>query len=240
MEIKQALSEYGLNEKEIKVYLASLSLGKATAAEIAKKSGIIRETSYFILDSLIEKRLVSNAIESNIKRFIANSPQTLIDELKRKEATVSEILSDLNVLYNTDSEKTSVETYEGKLGISKQFYAISNLAQNEIKGIINTDFAFKLLPFQPNKATTLRVERNITSDMIIDKTNATQSIIDNNDKELRKTTICSWVSDFKIGLYIYDDKVSIMTFNSNHPYGITITDKNIANSFEIMFENLKK
>ena len=38
VEVMQVLKEFGLTDKEVKVYLASLSLGTALVQEIAKKA----------------------------------------------------------------------------------------------------------------------------------------------------------------------------------------------------------
>ena len=42
----EKLEEFGLSEKEAKVYMASLEIGEATADQIAKHSGVNRSTTY--------------------------------------------------------------------------------------------------------------------------------------------------------------------------------------------------
>ena len=53
----QDLQQIGLTEKEAKVYLAALELGEKAVQVIAQKAGVNRATTYFILESLIEKGL---------------------------------------------------------------------------------------------------------------------------------------------------------------------------------------
>lgn len=238
MDLGVALKEYGLSDKEVKVYLALLSSGEASASEIAKKSSVLRETTYKVLESLIQKRLVSVAIKSNIKKFMANNPHSLIDELKKKEAVIEQVMHNLNRKYKSESENIHVEVYEGKQGLSKQFYSISDNAEKDILGILNTDMAFKLLPFQPNKAATLRMEKGVRSKMILDKGERLEEIQRRNKKELRKTISKEWASKIKMALYIHENSISIMSFNEENPNGVTITDENIADSFRVIFREL--
>jgi sugar-specific transcriptional regulator TrmB len=49
------LQEYGLSEKEAKVYLTILELGTNIASTIARRSEIKRVTVYTILDDLKKK-----------------------------------------------------------------------------------------------------------------------------------------------------------------------------------------
>ena len=41
MDIQKALQQFGLNEKQAKVYLASLELGSTTIRRIADKAGVL-------------------------------------------------------------------------------------------------------------------------------------------------------------------------------------------------------
>ncbi|MDR3169460.1 MAG: hypothetical protein LBU27_07030 [Candidatus Peribacteria bacterium] len=49
----ELLQQYHFTEKETKVYLTSLKLGKAPASSLARKSGIKRVTVYALLKGLI-------------------------------------------------------------------------------------------------------------------------------------------------------------------------------------------
>ena len=52
MRLEQTLKDYGLKEKQIKVYLACLQLGTGSVVKIAQKAGMPRSTVYEILESL--------------------------------------------------------------------------------------------------------------------------------------------------------------------------------------------
>ena len=78
---EQILKEYGLSDNEIKVYLASLSLGTSKVNEISKKADLLRTTTYEVLKTLVEKGLVSYVIKSGVRYFEAAYPNKLINIL---------------------------------------------------------------------------------------------------------------------------------------------------------------
>ncbi len=74
--LTKKLEEIGLNEKEAKVYIATLELGEGSASEIAKKSEVNRATTYFILEKLIKMGLVSTSNKEIYKNL---SPKTYLN-----------------------------------------------------------------------------------------------------------------------------------------------------------------
>ena len=48
----EIIKDIGLTENEAKIYLANLSIGPATAINIAKEAGIIRTTAYSVIEAL--------------------------------------------------------------------------------------------------------------------------------------------------------------------------------------------
>ena len=55
MQIQVILKNFGLSEKEAKIYLALLELEAATVFETAKQSGINRSSAYVVLEALQKK-----------------------------------------------------------------------------------------------------------------------------------------------------------------------------------------
>src|SRR5437879_6580616 len=88
--IKQ-LVEFGLSEKEAKVYLALLELELASVSEIAKTAAINRSSTYVVLESLKKKGLVSTSEDKKVQKYIAISPDMLLVEAKEKSQKAEEI-----------------------------------------------------------------------------------------------------------------------------------------------------
>jgi hypothetical protein len=115
------LIDFGLSDKEAKVYLALLELEVATANEVAKKSEINRSSTYVVLDSLKKQGLVNMSLDKIVKRYVATPPDILL-YLAEKRAEKQEgirnmircSLPDLRALHKDTKHKPKIMVYEGK------------------------------------------------------------------------------------------------------------------------------
>jgi HTH-type transcriptional regulator, sugar sensing transcriptional regulator len=119
------LRNFGLSEKEAKVYVATLELGKATAQDIAKKANVNRATTYVQLESLKDRGLVSQTSTDKKTFFIAEPPenvQKLIEKEKLdvlfKEKEFNKLLPNLQAIYNVTEDRPRVRFYEGTTGVA--------------------------------------------------------------------------------------------------------------------------
>ena len=126
--IVEKLRQFGLDEKEISVYLALISLGPSPASVIASKSGVNRGTTYDILKKLHEQQLVSFHDEyrrdGKITRFSAEPPEKIVNAIERKiadlddlKATMEKSLPEFASLYAKGASKPVVKYYEGARGV---------------------------------------------------------------------------------------------------------------------------
>jgi sugar-specific transcriptional regulator TrmB len=118
------LVDFGLTEKEAKVYLAMLELEVATAHDVAKVTDVNRSSAYVVLESLQKQGLVSVSGGSKIKKYIASSPEHLarLADLKtsqkiRAKKGIDDIIPELKLLYKESKKKPNIRLYEGKQGI---------------------------------------------------------------------------------------------------------------------------
>src|SRR4051812_6506264 len=84
------IEEFGLSEKEARVYLASLMLGPAGVQRIADQAGIKRVTTYVILESLIHVGLVSQSLRGKKTFFVAEDPVSLQRLLEKKQREIAD------------------------------------------------------------------------------------------------------------------------------------------------------
>lgn len=116
MDVSAVLSELGFSEGETKVYLALLKLGPSPVSAITQETGQHRTTIYDFLDHLLEKGVVSHITKEGVKYYQVAHPSRLMDFLKEKEDHLSQVMSDLNKLYEYKKEDLSIEVYKGKEG----------------------------------------------------------------------------------------------------------------------------
>ena len=115
----QELLNYGLSEKEANIYLICLKTGEATANRISELSNYPRSTTYDILERLKNLGLVSTCVIDNKTNFIANSPKTLLVLLEEKKDSISQLLPQLENMYNQVGEKPQAEVFQGKKALIK-------------------------------------------------------------------------------------------------------------------------
>jgi len=133
MEGSKVLEEIGLTKGQARVYLALLLLGPSTTGQIVKEARVSRSKVYEMLDSLLEKGLVSFAIRENTKYFEAADPGQIKDYLgkKRKELgkiedSLDQVLPQLRELQNFKKTRQTSTIYEGIKGIKTIFSSIIN------------------------------------------------------------------------------------------------------------------
>ncbi len=129
-EITAILQQLGLEEPEVKTYLALLDLGESTATKIAERAGLGRVHSYQVLTKLIEKGLASYVIKNNVKYFLAADPETLLKSLHEKEQNLQKILPELKARQKLMKQETSVEIYRGTEGLNTIFKIMLRDKQN--------------------------------------------------------------------------------------------------------------
>jgi sugar-specific transcriptional regulator TrmB len=110
---KNALTEFGLKENEVIVYLTALSLGPTTILKIATETHIRRTTIYEIIKSLTKKGLMSTELKGFKKLFCAMHPQNLVSIFENKKEKLQGIVPELTTFYKTGGNESAIKTYEG-------------------------------------------------------------------------------------------------------------------------------
>lgn len=117
-ETTKILQRLGLEEQEVKTYLALLDLRESTATKLAERAGLGRVHMYQIMNRLIERGLASYILKNNIKYFSASDPETLLKDIQQKEQDLQKILPELKARQNQLVLETKVEIYRGREGIN--------------------------------------------------------------------------------------------------------------------------
>ena len=126
--IVEKLRQFGLDEKQISIYLALISLGPSSVRVISDKSGVNRGTAYDILRSLTDAGLVSyyKKVNRDSKKqyFVAEPPEKIVSAIEKKildfkalKESVKGSLPELEALYEKSGAKPQVKYYEGGGGV---------------------------------------------------------------------------------------------------------------------------
>lgn len=126
----QHLVEYllsaGFSEREARIYLTGISLGRSSVADLAKESQMTRTTVYGIVDDLELRGLVNFCDVAGKRMLTFESPDKLIvllekkaEELIRSIGKMESALPELMAVENSREHKPRVLFFEGKDGITR-------------------------------------------------------------------------------------------------------------------------
>ncbi len=128
MQIQTLLKNFGLNDKEIAVYVTLIELGPSPVREIALKSKVNRGTTYDILKSLMDQGLVTYFNKESHQYFAAESPEKLISALEQRKLAIDEVktqitdnLPSLQSVFSRGGGKPKMKLYEGVKGVRQIF-----------------------------------------------------------------------------------------------------------------------
>jgi HTH-type transcriptional regulator, sugar sensing transcriptional regulator len=231
MDMEQALKKFGLNDKEIKIYLALLQLGRATVLSIAKKAGIKRPTAYLILESLMTQGLASKIPRKNKTLYIAENPKKLLKELEQKKREMEKIMPNLLSIYNLKADKPAVKMYEGREGVLQVYEEIFKSKEvwwfGNVKSVYNNfREAFEVIEgLIKAKKMTLR---DLMGNSEFEREYARTHQRANHEIRISKFPI-------NIDFSIFGDKIAVISLEENL-YALIIEDKRITDSFRSMYE----
>ncbi|MFH0739867.1 MAG: helix-turn-helix domain-containing protein [bacterium] len=228
---------------EVSAYLACLELGKATIIQIAKKSGLKRTTVYNIVETLLEKGLLSKFEDQRGQKFLAESPEKLITIFQKREEELSKILPNLLAITNTgDSDiKPEVKFYQGKEGLIAVYEDTLASCQkgDEILSCASAENVSFLSDYL-NSYIDKRAEKGISMRVIARDSQETRYYKRKDKQHLRRIKIMP-ENEFLVNIEknIYKDKVALMNFRGI-AFGVIIRSSQIAKSEKEIFESLWK
>jgi len=240
MEIIEELKIYGLSEKEAKVYLALIKLGRGTVNALAEKADLVRTTTYDILKSLREKSLVSSADINNVLYFESSSPDELTNRLDEKKERIKKIIPELKKIKEVQPIRPEVQLFEGKEGVKTVFKEILREAKPTI-AIANNKQMVKLIPYFAHYFIKQRATKKIPLRIICEPSQFSKTMLKNKDtKEYRKTRTLESCNGIFLNEYVFGDKVAILDSEADEPVGILITHKEFAKTQRILLEETWK
>lgn len=237
----QSLKEFGLSDKESRIYFALIELGPALVSEIAFKAKINRTTAYDILEALIGYGLVSHVGDRIKKCYVAESPDQLVlflekksKEFKEKATLAKEIMPELKSMYNVVTRKPSTRYFEGEEGIIA-IYEDSLSSKTEILSWLNTENTADFAAEYFQEYYKRRAKKGIHIKAIVNDVPISHEIDKRNKAEDREMRIIPRdMMDIGPECYIYDDKVAHMSLKER--FGVIIQSKDIADAQRKLYD----
>ncbi len=238
--LDKIIENFNLEEKEAKVYLAALALGKSKVSEIAANAQLNRITTYEILKRLATRGIASRINYKKIIYFQVIDPGRLLAKMESQTEQARTMLPQLLLLKKDNSQKPTVEYFSGPAGLKTIYENTLNCDEKVIYNIANvenllTSIGVDFLDTYIEK----RAKKGIRIKVLIPDTKIAHEYINHekNKNPLRELKFFD-NADRPIPneIMIYDDKVALLSFFSK--IGVVIEDKDIAESLKSVWKLL--
>jgi len=236
MILDKSLQQLGISEKQARIYLAALELGKATALSIARKSELKRPTVYVTLEELIYKGFIKRVPKGTTTYYIAEDPSFLMNLIDNQKKQLTNIMPVLKAMHHASPQKPQIKYFEGKEGVREAYGTFLNakkyiLFYGSIKHLMK-HFPESIPSTDQIKQMKIDVTEIVSSDEE-DITYAKKIIAAKNSRhkvrKLKKGT--SLILDS----IIFDDNILIVSLKGIF-FGVLIQSKDIAQSYKILYE----
>jgi sugar-specific transcriptional regulator TrmB len=233
--------EFGLDEKEARVFLAALEMGGESVLAIAKKAGINRVATYEALETLIKRGLVSTFVKGKRVYYSATEPDRLEhlleqekQEIDNKENVLNRLMPELMSLYNSSNKKPKVMYYEGKAGLRTIQSSFLKTPDKTLRLIFFYDVLQKV--FSKQEMEDYRAKRNATGIKVKSIAVVKDKDIIINEAHRSVDRVYIKYEDFpmKSDITIYGDKIAFVSLNEL--FGIVIENEELANTMKSFFD----
>lgn len=244
--ITNLLSDFGLSEEEVELYLAILRGVGDTALIISRELKYKRTTVYRILDSLIDKKLVVTRLGERGSRFIATPPDQLDflitdreHELQDLKSSLPKLKEQLSELTHNSGDDSKVLYYHGKDGIKQITYnslkAKGELLTYELDNMdsfMSHNEAEKLRRRFANNRINIRTLTNVA------KMDAWTNVTDlvQNFWEIRHLSPNG--SPFQFEILIYNNVFCMYNYTGGKAFAVEIHNQELADMQRQLFEYL--
>lgn len=240
--IVENLRQFGLNEKEISVYLSLISLGHSPVREIAKTAKVNRGTTYDILRNLIEQGLVSHYKQDTKQHFVAEPPQRILDAIENKKRSLDTVkdqfrksLPELESMYEKSGAKPVVKYYEEHSGVRTILQDVISTTR-ELK-----DKTYYIYSSADVKGHIYKAYPKFTEDRIAAKVHV-KAIAIGRGGELVGLDERKWLGKKETApsyIFIYNSKVAMISLDAtNQPVGVIIENEGLSQTQRMIFESL--
>jgi len=235
------MTQLGMDEKELEVYLQLLKLGPVRATAVARRLKLPRTTVINVLTRLEEANMVTRSIHKNAFIFAPIHPENLpsIVEMqrRRKDQELNKLIDDLHKLtpeltgmMHSSKSLPSVKFYQGKEAARTVLFDTLS-SKTELKDFANIDAMFRHIEDINNEYVAEREKTSIVKRSLILDTPFARQVYEGGKYSSKSHRGYKWIDrnlyPFTLEMNIYDGKVSYLTYVENDFVGVIIENEHI-------------
>lgn len=236
-----SLQQYGLSDKQAKVYLASLELGAAPASSIARRCTENRWTVYSILKELQKEWIVQELKRNEVSYFSVISPEVLIKNMDEKQEALKKNLPEFMALASKFGNKPKITYYEGVAGIKSQYADLLEYDTPLFSFLSDDDAAPELKKFLNTEFVKKRQARWIHASVIVSNHEVNKEYLNavKKDKSTKVKMMKSNFEGMKGEIILYgENKVAFVLYSPTELSGYTIESDQMYSSLKSIFMGL--
>jgi len=235
MNLEKILKQYGLTEKQAKVYLACLELGSSSVQKISQKAQLARSTCYEVLESLQQQQFATTFKKKKVQYFSAEDPGKVLKIAKERIDLLDQALPELRALYGEARIRPTVRFYQGKEGMRIILDEMLDEAK-ELQAFNSVVDLFSILP-DFNKFVERRVKKKVPIRVILRESEKARERQRLGPKQLRTVKIIPNSYKFHGLSFVWGNKIAYFSFKKDF-VALVIESDILAQTQKAMFEAL--
>jgi|SRR3989344_4925393 len=235
MNLSVVLKNYGLNEKQAKIYLACLELGSASVSKISKLSGLARSACYEILEVLKTQGLISTFQKKKIKWFSAEDPHLLVHRAKDKTNLLEAALPQFLQSYGQVKNRPNIRFYDGVEGMKNILEEILKETKSEVLNFSSVDDLYAVLGDKFFKEYVVkRLAKKISAKVILRESPMAYQRQRLGPKQLREVRFIPAAWEFHGITLIWENKIAMFSLQKNLA-ALVIESSELSKMMKTMF-----
>lgn len=235
----QTLTQYGLTDRQAKVYIACLELGIASIQEISRKVHIARSSCEATIGQLLERGFVTSYRHKTVRKFSPVDPRQIVKVAEQKVGGLINALPDLTGIFLKNKTIPSVRLYEGKKAMESILEEI--LAEAKVlHGFGSADDLYDALGETFPEFRKRRIQKKIPAKMILRNTAKARQRQKMGPQELREVRLLNDDTiDVSSLVFIWNDKVASFSLRQEM-IAVIVESREMATGQMAMFDGLWK
>lgn len=245
--IRDFLTNLGLTETEINIYVKLLEVGRCSVSEIARTLEMNRVTAHFTIQGLIDKGLITHVKEGRSRELTAQPPEALQYLIERKDKEIKSLheqftgalplLSGLMPNNQQSSTNFDVKFFHGATGVKAIYRDV--LKASELRSYVNVEKIFAFFPENAESFTAATQKKQLKMWEIIEDSSITRKDIQLNNPEQYhyKFFPKDWQHSNIFDYMIFDGKIAMIA-GEKEPSGILVMNDGLFENAVALFDLL--
>jgi DNA-binding MarR family transcriptional regulator len=248
----QSLEQLGLGAHEARVYAVLVETSPAGAAQIAKRSGLPRSSVYTTLEILQAKGLVGTTHRDEVKQFVVEGHQALVDHLQREREQAESRIALAERLRDRFVERRSADQpgiiqFAGQDGLRRIYLAMLREAPaGGTLRIVRDEFlwqpewAFVHERAWMDRVRRLKAHKDLSTELLINASpieREHRAFYRSRKKHVTRVLPAKLKVE-KFALYLVEDAASILSVERGNLVGVKMSDRHLARNLASFFSAL--